>query len=127
MKILRWRRRSGKTTRLVDMLLDDHNAILVVPDNQQKKFVEELLLDRMRDRDEYAHSHYDYLRTRILTLHEGPKEKTAGVVVSKILVDNLDFVLGYVFGRIPHTVTMTVDEDEEPGMRPEHLSGGSRL
>lgn len=109
------------------MLLDDHNAVLVVPDNAQKKFVEELLLDRMRDRDEYDAEHYQYLKSRIFTLHEGVKEKTAGVVVSKILVDNLDFVLGYVFGRIPHTVTLTVQPDEIDGMGPEHVRGGSRL
>jgi len=127
MKILRWKRRSGKTTRLVDMLLDDHNAILVVFMHAEKLRIIDEIQARMHARDEYDFDHLEYLKTRVVTVEEGPKMKFQGTVVSKVLVDNVDMILGYICGRVPHTVTMSVQDNELEHMRPEHVSGGSRI
>lgn len=111
MKIISEPRRYGKSQKLVDILLEQKDAIMVVPTLSHKEHLIWDAINRCYDNSacELCAEMESDLKKRILTLSEG-RDKLRGKLFSfrgELLIDNLDDTIHRIFGYPVYAATIT--------------------
>lgn len=111
-------RSGGKTTAVVYELVQDLDAIAVVPDEQQRYTLIDMVFRRLypslTPRWDGARELLLHLERRILTWRQyNNKDEVGYFPDQRVLVDNLDMILSNLFRTNDITATYTEKTDED--------------
>ena len=117
MEVIRTPPRQGKTTQLVNQLINDKKCVLFVPNMAAKHHI--ISEHRIQDRRiqnrilSFAHDNLNYMT-----------ETLRGLKDTKILVDDVDYLLAELFRQEVHTIACTegrLDERRLPERQPARV------